>query len=122
MPEKAMKVLVCDDSLLIRRQLTDLLTARGCTVVEAADGAQAAARYEAERPDCVFMDIVMPGCDGLDGLAKIRALDGEARVIMLSSAGTRNNLRRALAAGAVDFMQKPVDAGQIERVLARVAP
>ena len=40
---------------------------------------------------------------------------------MLSSAGTKNNLRQALAVGAVDFIQKPFDAGQIERVLARIA-
>ena len=67
MSEKPLKVLICDDSLLIRRKLSALLAAQGCAVVEAADGEQAAARYAAERPDCVFMDIVMPGCDGLAG-------------------------------------------------------
>ena len=56
-----MKVLVCDDSILVRKKLSDLLKKTGITqIIEAKDGVQAVELYKENKPDIVFMDIVMP--------------------------------------------------------------
>lgn len=108
MAEKRKTVLICDDSMLVRKKLRDSLE-KGCgvRVIEAKDGAAAVEIYQEQHPDLVFMDIVMPVKDGIAALQEIRALDPQARVVMASSAGTQEHLRKAIDAGATDFVQKP---------------
>lgn len=116
-----LKILCCDDSLLIRRQLRSILEKQGYTnVLEANDGAEAVQMYEKEQPDLVFCDIVMPKLDGLEALKQIIQMDGNARVIMVSSSGTKLNLAQALKEGARDFIQKPFDQKQVTKVITRV--
>jgi len=106
--EKQKTVLICDDSMLVRKKLRDSLE-KGCGVhvIEAKNGAAAVEIYQEQHPDLVFMDIVMPVKDGIAALQEIRALDPQARVVMASSAGTQEHLRKAIDAGATDFVQKP---------------
>ena len=108
MAEKRKTVLICDDSMLVRKKLRDSLE-KGCgvRVIEAKDGAAAVEIYQEQHPDLVFMDIVMPVKDGIAALQEIRAFDPQARVVMASSAGTQEHLRKAIDAGATDFVQKP---------------
>ena len=108
MAEKQKTVLICDDSMLVRKKLRDSLE-KGCgvRVIEAKDGAAAVEIYQEQHPDLVFMDIVMPVKDGIAALQEIRAFDPQARVVMASSAGTQEHLRKAIDAGATDFVQKP---------------
>lgn len=114
-------VLLCDDSPLIRRMLRDILTEGGVTrIVEACDGCEAVERYAEHRPDVVFMDIVMPGMTGIEALCEIREKDPSARVVILSSTGTKSNLKKAIDAGACDFLQKPVEKERVLEVLRRV--
>jgi two-component system chemotaxis response regulator CheY len=115
------KVLICDDSLLVRKKLRDILTGIGCEVFEAQNGTEAVEVYQKSRPDLVFMDIVMPGTDGLEALKKLRAFDAEAKVIMLSSLGTSDKLIQALKYGAEDFIQKPYTVEQITQIVAKIA-
>ncbi len=80
------RVLVCDDSILMRRLVGDCLTSSGWQVAgEAGDGAQAIEKYQSLRPNAVTMDIVMPGTDGLTALTKILELDAEAKIVMISA-------------------------------------
>jgi two-component system chemotaxis response regulator CheY len=113
-----MKVMICDDSLLVRKKLRECLEEIGCEVCEAGNGAEAVALYQTEHPSIVFMDIVMPKVDGLTALRMIKEADNKARVIMLSSAGTSNKLLEALKSGASDFIQKPYTHDQIRKAVA----
>ena len=71
-----LKILVSDDSILSRKKLKDCIMSFGCTeVYEAADGEEAIAQYEANKPDIVFMDIVMPKKDGIEALKGILEIE-----------------------------------------------
>lgn len=115
-------VLVCDDSMLIRAQLRDFIQGlgKGITVIEAFDGVKAVEMYREHRPRLVLLDIVMPNGGGIECLKQIKEIDPEANVVIISSSGTKQLLKDALEAGAVDFIQKPwsetLVAGVIDRV------
>lgn len=116
-----LKVLVSDDSILSRKKLKDCIMSFGCTeVYEAADGEEAIAQYEANKPDIVFMDIVMPKKDGIEALKGILEIDSNAKIIMASSVGTQSYLKDAIKAGATDFLQKPIDPEQVKKLLQSI--
>lgn len=115
--EKKLKILICDDSMLLRKKLSKELLSRGCEVVEAKDGKEAVMKFLKTRPDGVFMDIVMPDVGGMEALQAINEIDKNAYVVMLSSAGSSSKLVEALKRGAVDFIQKPYETSQIEKVI-----
>ena len=116
-----LKVLICDDSILVRRKLTDVLKKAGITAVfEAKDGIQAVDNYKAIKPDLVFMDIVMPGKTGLDALVEIREFDPDAKVVMASTIGTQSHLVSAIKAGAYEFLQKPVKDEDVNKIIAKI--
>ena len=113
-----LRILVCDDSILSRKKLKDCIIALGCAkVFEAADGEEAIAQFESQKPDIVFMDIVMPKKDGIEALKGILEINSNAKVIMASSVGTQSYLKDAIKAGATDFLQKPVDPDQVKKLI-----
>ena len=117
-----LKVLICDDSILVRKKLTDVLKKAGITAIsEAKDGVQAVDMYKEIKPDIVFMDIVMPVKTGLDALIEIREFDNNAKVVMASTIGTQSHLVSAIKAGAYEFLQKPVKEEDIQKVLNKIA-
>jgi two-component system chemotaxis response regulator CheY len=111
------KVLICDDSTLVRKKLKELLEKMQCEIFEASNGLEAVEVFKKVKPDVVFMDIVMPDMDGLEALRNIRAYDETARVIMISSVGTSDKVLEALKCGAADFIQKPYDKEQIQKTI-----
>ena len=114
---KPLKILISDDSLLLRKKLRAELEKLSCEVFEAKDGQEVIEAYVKFCPDGVFMDIVMPKVSGLDALKKIKEIDNKARVIMLSSTGTATKLLEALKLGAIDFIQKPYNSNQIVKAV-----
>ena len=111
------KVLVCDDSMMVRNKMKKLLTAYGFTqIFEASDGAQAVEKFADIVPDVTFMDIVMPELSGVEALKLIKTNSPDA-VIMATSVGTVGNLSEAIKLGANDFLQKPVDEEQLYKLL-----
>ena len=109
-----MRILLCDDSMTVRKKLIQQIKAViSCDIIEAKNGQMAVDAYKAHRPDFVFMDIMMPVKDGLSALTEIIEMDPKAKVIMLSSIGTKENLQKALKVGALDFVQKPFDAEKL---------
>ena len=110
-------VLVVDDAAFMRMRLSKILTAEGHEVVEASNGVEAIAAYEARKPDVVLMDITMPEMDGLQALREIRAKFPDAKVIMCSALGQESTVIEAIKSGAKDFVVKPF---QPETVLAAV--
>ncbi len=100
-------ILICDDSLLVRKKLKDCLVECGdYNVVEAANGQASVELFRQHKPDLVFLDIVMPDKSGIDALNEMNAINKDTKIIMLSSSGTKSNLKAAMEAGAVDFIQK----------------
>lgn len=115
------KVLVCDDSILVRKRLRELLATIGCTTVwEASNGEQAVSMYKEYLPDIVFMDIIMPGKTGLEALREIRAHNSEAKVVMASSVGTQTHLKEAVSVGVFDFLQKPIANEQVLKIIRNI--
>ena len=80
------KVLIVDDSALTRRNLRQILEAHDYDVVEAEDGLSAIERYYVEKPAVVLLDLVMRGMYGLEVIEKLRELDTEARIVVVSAA------------------------------------
>ncbi len=115
------KILICDDSKLMRRKLSQVLEKHfEVQIFEADNGQRAVELYESVRPGLVFMDIVMPVLDGVAALEAIRSIDREAQVVMSSSSGTKDKLKRALEAGAMEFIQKPWTDEQIRFVVEKI--
>lgn len=115
---EALKILVCDDSILIRKKLKDCLKDLGCSqVFEALNGQEAIDFYKTNKPDLVFMDIVMPIKGGIEAVTEIITFDKNAKVVMASSSGTKTHLKKALEAGAYEFIQKPFEEVQIKNIL-----
>lgn len=116
-----LKILISDDSVLSRRNLKDHLISIGCkNIIEVSNGQAAIDSYKEHHPDLVFLDIVMPIKDGITALTEIREYDKHARVIMASSVGTQKHLKEAIQAGATDFIQKPLDSSQVDKVVYAV--
>lgn len=107
------KVLIVDDSALARRNLRQILEPAGYTVVEADDGLVALERYYIERPDVVLLDLVMKGMYGLEVLGKLRELDANARVLIVSADVQSSSHELVEQAGARGFVNKPFDRDEI---------
>lgn len=116
-------VLVCDDSPLMRRMVMEPLKSDGWEVVgEAENGQQAIDRFRELRPDAVTMDIVMPGTDGLFGLAGILQLDPAAKVVVVSAVDQSKVISEAIRRGAQDFIAKPFLPEQLQKTLQSCLP
>ena len=112
------KILICDDSILARKQIKDIIVTLGTpSILEASDGQSAIDLYKAEKPNLVFLDIVMPKKDGNIAIEEIMAFDKDAIIIIVSSVGTQSQLKCALEAGATDFIQKPFSKEHIIEAL-----
>lgn len=121
MAGKKVKVLVCDDSMLVRLQLKEALEKLGnIEVYQAGNGQEALTVYKALKPGLVFLDLIMPLMSGLECLKQIKEYDPEAVVIIISSTGTRENLKEALDLGAVDFISKPWRDEQLAQKLNKL--
>jgi two-component system chemotaxis response regulator CheY len=115
------KVLLVDDSGLARRSTRRVLEGAGYEVVEAEDGMAAIEQYFVEKPDVVMLDLVMKGMYGLEVLSKLREMDPDARVVVLSADVQTSSRELVQAAGASGFLTKPADPGQMLEVVARAA-
>ena len=113
MPEPAGRILVVDDEADIRDALEMVLKYERHEVATAADGERALAAIEKTPPDAVILDVKMPGRDGLEILEEIRKRRPELPVIMISGHADRSTGWAAAKKGAFDFLDKPLDEGQV---------
>ena len=107
------RLLIVDDEGSIRDVLRQLFEYDDHQVQVAADGADALSRFEAFKPDAVFLDVKMPGMDGLEVLGKLREKDPHALVVMISGHGTIDTAVEATRRGAFDFLEKPLDTDRL---------
>lgn len=118
--DRKLRVLITDDSKLLRKKLRQELEAMNCEVIEAKNGKEAVMMNLQEKLDCVFLDIVMPEVGGIEALQVIKEVNPDLQVVMLSSAGTPQKLMETLKMGASDFIQKPYTTEQIRKTVAKV--
>ena len=115
--DRKLKILISDDSRLLRKKLREQLEKLGCEVIETVNGKEAIMRELQDSPDAVFLDIVMPEVGGIEALQVIKKVNPDLPVIMLSSAATPKKLVETLKMGAMDFISKPYTVEQIEHAV-----
>lgn len=113
-PARAARILVIDDEESVRHALAQILADEGFEVVTAASGEDGIEKAATCAPDAIFLDIWLPGIDGIEALRHLRERGATAPVIMISGHGTIDTAVRATKLGAYDFIEKPV---ALDRVL-----
>ena len=109
----ARRILVVDDEPGIRQALGQLLEYEGYDVRTASGGVEGIAEFEKFRPSLVFLDVKMAGLDGLEVLKRLRHLDANALVVMISGHATIQTAVEATQLGAYDILEKPLDTDRV---------
>jgi len=114
------KILVVDDSGLARRLVRKILEELGHDVEEVSDGTQALERYVLNRHDAVVLDLLMHGMYGLEVLQKLKELNPDLPVIVVTADIQRTTREMVKGAGAVAMVNKPITKEQLAEVLSVV--
>lgn len=115
-----LRIIITDDSRLLRKKLREELERLNCEVIEAVNGKEAITFVLEQEPDGVILDIVMPVVGGIEALEFIREVAPEVPVVMLSSMNTPQKLMQCLKMGAIDFINKPYTKEQIVQTVERI--
>src|SRR5688572_18634791 len=107
------RVLIVDDEAGIRQALKQVLEYEKMVVKVAASGGEAITVYSDFRPHLVFLDVKMAGLDGLETMARLRALDPTTPIVMISGHATIATAVEATQRGAFDFLEKPLDTDRL---------
>ena len=108
-------VLVVDDHALVRTGVVKIIShdPRLKVVAEAANGAEAVEAFEKYHPDVTLLDLRMPVMEGVEAVRRIREMDPQARVIVLTTYDTDEDITRALKAGAKAYALKDISADEL---------
>ncbi len=102
------KILIVDDSLLLRNIIKNELSFQGHEIVaEAKNGEEAVEFFRKDKPDLITMDITMDGMNGLEAAEVILKEDPQAKIIMVSALGEDELISKAVKMGVKDFIVKP---------------
>ncbi len=115
-------VLIVDDTKFTRLQLRHLLEEAGYTVSEASSGTEALNLCRQANFDLVTMDINMPGMNGIETLTKLRELQPDVKVVVVSASAISETVKQAVVMGANDFIAKPVDHDRLLDTVLRLCP
>jgi two-component system nitrogen regulation response regulator NtrX len=113
------RLLIVDDEKSIRDALVQVFEYEGHQVRGAEDGMDALKSAKEFHPDIVFLDVKMPGMDGIEVLRALREHDPSTLVVMISGHGTIDTAVEATRQGAYDFLEKPLDTDRLLVTLAR---
>lgn len=115
---KSTKVMIVDDSKLMRLKLRKIVEGAGLTIVgEAEDGQDAIAKAKELKPTFITMDIEMPNMTGIEALKPVLEVVPGARIVMISSLGDEDHIIDAISNGAIDFIIKPFEPMRTKKVL-----
>lgn len=114
------RALVVDDSWYMQLTMADVLESEGYDVSVASDGLSAIDTYQTDRPDVVLLDLVLPDVDGLSALSRIREIDRDARVVVVTGLLDDAARLQALRSGASGFLPKPFSVDLLLRAVAAV--
>ena len=121
MANTKIKVLVVDDEKIIRDFFGRLLSLQGLEVIEAEDGYKASELAKGNKFDLYFIDVRMPGMDGLETFRQIRQVHPEALVVMMTGYALDNILEQAQKEGASGSIRKPFAIGEIKGIVEKAA-
>jgi DNA-binding response OmpR family regulator len=117
------KILVVDDEVDVGELVQSFLENHGYQVITASSAKRAFELVSLEKPDLIFLDVVMPGIDGIQCLKEIRQLQPDAIVVMVSGLHDENVAKEAIRYGAYDYLTKPFDLQFIQNdLLPRLFP
>lgn len=120
---KSLKVLIVDDSLIVRKNMNRLLTTLNQDVIgEAKDGQEAVSMCRSLKPDFITMDITMPDMDGIVAVKKIKEFDKEVKIIMSTSHGQEKMVLDSIKAGAKGYILKPLTKEKLLHSLQKIFP
>jgi len=115
------RILIVDDSLIMRRNLKTILSEAGHTIIaEASNGAQAYLEYKRHLPDLVTLDITMPFMNGVDALKKIIGEYPNAKIVIVSSSSNNKIILEAMQCGAENYVLKPFTVEKVIGVANQV--
>jgi two-component system chemotaxis response regulator CheY len=118
------KLLVVDDSLVVRNAIARSVEGGGegtiTEVLRAADGNQAVALFTEHRPELVTMDLTMPNLDGLAAIERIRAVDPQASILVISALNSHRIALDAIQRGACGFLTKPFTEREVVEALGEL--
>ena len=118
-----MVFLVVDDSKISRKWLIEMFPKKileNAEMIEGSNGEEAIALYQEHQPDVVFLDITMPVVDGFEALERIRAINPEALVVMISADRQKSTKEKVLSLGASAIISKPVDEQEFRTTLLKL--
>ena len=118
---ETMPVLIVDDELDIREGSERILKRMGFNVTTAADGEEGLNKFSSIHPAIVLLDLKMPGIDGLEVLGRIREIDADVIVIVITGYATVETAIQAMKQGAYDFIPKPFEPDQLRLIVNRAA-
>ena len=107
------KLLIVDDQVGIRILLLEVFSTEGYETFQAANGRTALEIVKAHAPDLVLLDMKIPGMDGLEILKKIKELNREIKVIMMTAYGELDMIKEATDLGALSHFTKPFDIDEM---------
>ncbi|NOQ30932.1 MAG: response regulator [Helicobacteraceae bacterium] len=120
---KKLSVLIVDDSLLIRKQLRSILEKLEIKVLgDAKDATEAIQLYRQLKPDFVTMDITLDKIDGIEAVKRIKKIDPEAKIIMVTSYGQEEKVFKSIKAGAKSYLLKPIIVEKLVSILDKLFP
>jgi len=114
-----MRILVVDDEVPICELLDEFLSQEGHQVMTAHSGEGAICKFEETLPHMVLLDIKMGGISGIEVLRRIKEIDPNAGVIMLSAFGDSQTIQNAIQGGADYYMEKPIELRRLRELLAK---
>jgi two-component system chemotaxis response regulator CheY len=115
------RILIVDDSSMMRRNLRKVIEDAGHSVVaEISNGSDACVAYEQHQPDLVTMDITMPYMDGIEAVKTIVEVFPNARIVMISAHGQEDKIYKAIKAGAKSYIVKPIRPVKVATVIDQV--
>ena len=115
-----MKLLIVDDSLVIRNKINRSLLKKFDYVSRASDGVDALKIVAAEKPDIVTMDLTMPEMDGVECIEEIMNIAPETYILVISALSDKATAVKALTLGANGFLCKPFTDQQLTQAIAQV--
>lgn len=119
---KTLKILIVEDEKRLAQLLKDAISDSFFSVVIAKDGNEGLKKFKSFKPDIIITDIMMPVCDGLDMTIKIKKLDGNIPIIVLSAHSDKEQLLKAIDIGINKYFIKPFDPEEVIEHINKIAP
>jgi two-component system chemotaxis response regulator CheY len=116
-----MKLLIVDDSLVIRNRINRALANNFTSINRAEDGAQAVLLARSDAPDVITMDLTMPRMGGVACIRELVKIVPNARILVVSALADKEIAIRALSIGANGFLCKPFNEAQLEEAIRKVS-